>query len=67
MKKILEIFKWIVFIGVPILYYIVEYQQNILMDIAWVYTFALLTKEFIMKVLLKEKYCEIDLKEKKES
>ena len=62
MRRFLEIAKYIIFIGVPILYYVVKYPENIIIDIAWVYAFAQLTKDFIMKVVLKEKYCEIDLK-----
>lgn len=54
--------KWLIFIGLPILYYGLDYKQNIIMDVLWVYCFALITKDFIMKVLLKKKYCDIDKK-----
>jgi len=64
MKKFLEIAKYLLFLGVPLFYYGVGIQENILLDIAWVYAFAQLTKDFIMKVLLKEKYCEIDLEKR---
>ena len=57
--------KWIIFIGLPILYYGLEYKQNVIMDILWVYCFALITKDFIMRVVLKKKYCDIDVKRKK--
>jgi len=56
--------KWIIFIGLPILYYGLDYKQNTIMDVLWVYCFALITKDFIMKVVLKKKYCEVDLKKK---
>jgi len=56
--------KWLIFIGLPILYYGLDYKQNTIMDVLWVYSFALITKDFIMKVVLKKKYCEIDLKKK---
>jgi len=56
--------KWLIFIGLPILYYGLDYKQNTIMDILWVYCFALITKDFIMRVVLKKKYCEIDLKKK---
>ncbi len=56
--------KWLIFIGLPILYYGLDYKQNIIMDVLWVYCFALITKDFIMRVLLKEKYCDIDAKKK---
>ena len=56
--------KWIIFIGLPILYYGLDYKQNIVMDILWVYSFALITKDFIMRVVLKKKYCDIDTKKR---
>ncbi len=57
--------KWIIFIGLPILYFGLDYKQNIIMDVLWVYCFALITKDFIMRVILKKKYCDIDVKGKK--
>ena len=56
--------KWLIFIGLPILYYGLDYKQNMIMDILWVYCFALITKDFIMRVILKKKYCDIDVKKK---
>ena len=41
--------KWLIFIGLPILYYGLDYKQNIIMDILWVYSFALITKDFIIR------------------
>ena len=61
MKKIVEIAQYLIFIAVPILYYGLDIQPNFFMDVGWIYSFAMLTKAFIMKVLFKEKYCEIDL------
>ena len=54
--------KWLIFIGLPILYYGLDYKQNIIMDVLWVYCFALITKDFIMRVVLKKRYCDIDAK-----
>ena len=56
--------KWLIFIGLPILYYGLDYKQNIIMDILWIYCFALITKDFIVRIVLKEKYCDIDAKKK---
>jgi Zn-dependent protease len=56
--------KWLVFIGLPILYYGLDYKQNIIMDILWVYCFALITKDFIMRVILKKRYCNIEPKKR---
>ncbi|SFV54593.1 hypothetical protein MNB_SV-14-1578 [hydrothermal vent metagenome] len=47
--------KWVIFIGLPILYYGLDYKQNIIMDVLWVYCFALITKDFIVRVVLKKK------------
>ena len=48
--------KWMIFIGLPILYYGLDYKQNIIMDILWVYCFVLIIKDFIMVVVLKRKW-----------
>ena len=56
--------KWLIFIGLPILYYALDYKQNMIMNILWVYCFALITKDFIMRVVLKKKYCDIDTKKR---
>jgi len=56
--------KWFIFIGLPILYFGLDYKQNIIMDVLWVYCFALITKDFIMRVVLKRKYCDIDVKKR---
>ena len=56
--------KWLVFIGLPILYYGLDYKQNIIMDILWVYCFALITKDFIMRVVSKKRYCDIEPKKR---
>jgi len=52
--------KYIVLLGWPILLFGLEYKPNFIMDILWVYCFALATKDFIMRVVLKKKYCNID-------
>ena len=54
--------KWIIFIGWPILFFGLEYKANIIMDILWVYSFSLIIKDFIMRVILKKKYSDIDEK-----
>jgi len=56
--------KWFVVIGLPILYYGLDYKENIIMDVLWVYCFALITKDFIMIVVLKKRYCDIEPKKK---
>jgi hypothetical protein len=56
--------KWIIFLGLPIMYYGIDFKQNIILDILWVYCFALITKDFIMKFVLKKKYCECEIDKK---
>ncbi len=56
--------KWLVFIGLPILYYGLDYKHNTVMDVLWVYCFVLIAKDFIVRVVFKKKYCDIDMKKK---
>lgn len=51
--------KYFILIGWPILLYGLDYKPNIYMDILWVYCLALMTKDIIMKFVLKKKYCDI--------
>ena len=50
--------KWLIFIGLPILYYGLDYKHNTVMDILWAYCFALIIKDFIVSVVLKKKFKE---------
>lgn len=52
--------KYIIIFGWPILIFGLDYKPNIIMDLLWVYSFALITKDFIMKFVLKKKYCNIN-------
>jgi len=52
--------KYIILIGWPLLLYGLEYKPNIIMDLLWVYSLALMTKDFIVRFVLKKKYCDID-------
>jgi len=56
--------KWLVFIGLPILYYGLDYKHNTFMDILWIYCFVLIVKDFVMIVILKKRYCEVEPKNK---
>ncbi len=62
MKKVLKEFygagiiffyyiKWLIFIGLPILYYGLDYKQNIVMNILWVYCLILIIKDFVVMFL----------------
>ncbi|SFV50922.1 hypothetical protein MNB_SV-3-718 [hydrothermal vent metagenome] len=50
--------KYIILIGWPLLLYGLEYKANIIMDILWVYSLALMTKDIIMKFVFKKRYCD---------
>jgi hypothetical protein len=52
--------KYLIVLGYPILIFGLDYTPNIVMDLLWVYSFALITKDFIMKFVLKKKYCDIN-------
>lgn len=63
-KELLLIFtKLLLFIGIPVLYYLFDYPPNTLMDITWVISFAMLTKDVILKLFLRRKYCDINIEE----
>jgi len=48
--------KWLIVIGLPILYFGLDYKSNMVMNILWVYSFGLIVKDFIYMVILKKKY-----------
>ena len=54
--------KWFVFIGLPILYYGLDYKQNIIMNILWFYCLILIIKDLVMRFILKKRYCDIESK-----
>ena len=47
--------KWLIVIGLPILYYGLDYKHNTIMDVLWFYCLFLIFKDFIMIVILKKK------------
>ncbi len=48
--------KWPILIGLPILYFGLDYDSNLVMNILWWYCFILALKDFIYLVILKKKY-----------
>ncbi len=52
--------KYIILIGWPLLLFGLDYKPNIIMDLLWVYSLALMTKDIIVRFVLKKKYCDID-------
>jgi len=48
--------KWPILIGLPLLYFGLDYKSNLVMNILWGYCFVLVLKDFIYLVVLKKKY-----------
>jgi hypothetical protein len=48
--------KWLIVIGLPILYFGLDYKSNMVMNIFWWYSFGLIVKDFIYLVVLKKRY-----------
>ena len=48
--------KWLIVIGLPILYFGLDYSYNTIMNILWFFSFGLIVKDFIYLVILKKKY-----------
>jgi accessory gene regulator protein AgrB len=48
--------KWLIVIGVALLYFGLDYKFNIIMAILWLFSLALIIKDFIYLVVLKKKY-----------
>ncbi len=47
--------KWPIVIGLPILYFQMDYQRNIVMDIIWVYCLYLVLEGLYRRYILKQK------------
>ena len=58
--------KWPIVIGLPILYFQMDYQRNTVMDIIWVYCLYLvlegLYRRYILKQRCTSKGCDIEKK-----
>jgi len=48
--------KWLIVIGLPLLYFGLDYKSNMVMNILWFYSVGLIVKDFIYLVVLKRKY-----------
>jgi len=59
--------KYIILFGWPLLRYGLDYQDNIIIDILWVYSLLLVVKDIVYKFLLKKQYCEQGSKKDKRS
>ncbi len=50
--------KYIILFGWPLLRYGLEYKDNIIMNILWIFCLMLMIKDLIYKFVLKRSYCE---------
>ena len=50
--------KWFIAIGLPVLYFALDYKRNIILDILWVLCIILIIKDFVYKFILKKSYCD---------
>jgi hypothetical protein len=48
--------KWLIVIGLPLLYFGLDYKSNMIMNIFWFFSLALIIKDFIYLVVLKRRY-----------
>jgi len=48
--------KWLIVIGWPLLYFGLDYNPNMIMNLLWVYSFGLILKDFIYIVIFRKKY-----------
>jgi len=51
-------FKYPIIIGWPLLRFELEYKDNIILDILWVYCIILMIKDFVYRFILKKSYCD---------
>jgi len=50
--------KWFIALGLPVLYFVLDYKRNIIMDIIWILCIILIIKDFVYKFILKKSYCD---------
>jgi len=52
--------KYIILFGWAFLHYVLEYKENIIMNVLWVFCLLLFIKDLVYKFVLKKRYCEND-------
>ena len=50
-------FKYPIIIGWPLLRFGLDYKDNIILDILWIYCIILMIKDLVYKFVLKKSYC----------
>jgi len=49
--------KWFIVLGLPVLYFALDYRDNKILDILWIWCIILIIKDFVYKFILKKSYC----------
>ncbi|BBG65270.1 hypothetical protein NNO_0567 [Hydrogenimonas sp.] len=49
--------KWPILLGLPALYYGLDYPHNLALDILWIWSLALVFKDLYLLLILKKSYC----------
>ncbi len=49
--------KWFIIIGLPVLYFGLDYKRNYILDILWIWCIILAVKDFVYRFILKKSYC----------
>jgi len=50
--------KYIILLGWPLLRYGLDYKDNVIMNVLWVFCLMLFVKDLVYKFVLKKNYCE---------
>ena len=50
--------KYLILFGWPLLRYGLDYKDNIIIDVLWVYCLLLMIKDLVYKFVLKKSYCD---------
>jgi len=48
--------KWLIVMGLPLLYFSLDYRSNTIMNILWVYSVVLIIKDILFLLILKRKH-----------
>lgn len=43
--------KWLIVVGLPLLYFELDYTSNIIMNLLWIFSFGLIIKDFIFMII----------------
>jgi len=50
--------KYVLLLGWPLLRYGLEYKDNIILNVLWVFCLILMIKDLVYKFILKKSYCD---------